>query len=1337
MSDYFLQELRAQKFYAGQIYRLADMEGKKAKAITCSSFLEKLGPETEDSFVNADLLGKIFTAAGLSELYAHQQRVAERILQLQNTVIASAVGSGRSTIADIMGIYRVLGFADNILVITPDPFTAKRRTESLKNTISRLGFDYAIEVASLEDTLLKDTVLPEIVVTTPPHLAKMFERKYDNVLDPGFFGCARLIIAEDIHEYTGIYGGNVAALLRCLRVLFRRQSNESAVLATSVPFKNVLSFAGKLFDRDMAGSLVLEDGAESTRKKLIFWNAPLVRGGDTDQEFKRKDFSEDTAQLLEFLSRYGLQESTASGRRFCFLIDKSGSMSGDKFQSVVSAITKDIRHKVNEGFFIEGDFLEFFLFDTNTIGPLCDTQVDSSKDIDIETIVHTLQKEEPSGGTDIAGALKTVLEGEKNMFTTGSPSRLVLFIYSDGEDSIAQDKASEIRMLAEQIRRTLNVPLDILYVSLGIAPDPSVRSLVVMLGGKLLVTGQDTEGSIPSPSDLWQTSSITDRPVVVLSFNDVFSLEEIATLDCGPRPVLLRPKISHPGLSHGFSVAEKIYNRVANEHDLATSQFLVITGWNGSPSLLRHYLEHIGLNDSYVFILGMAEPLSQFNLRKWEQLIDEPVNDCLSLNPHSTSISAKTVRYFCRYNQLSASEASYIIFGTWDCDTEKVKAALFNAPDIIVATNNDIVPKQEESRQFDLWESFHVVDEPVMLKVVGPDNKGFPIDNTGFLRNMVPGGTMTINGARYGINLKTDNMIELSGTTSHSWSCPHIEITVKPGGLSEGHPTQHPFLGAPHVSREKINVVATLKGAKDFSGGRFDLGATSREFPTPLTIAFETEAIVLRYPDRNLTNNLKVSLENLCWTFLSGLVKGEDQACICIAEDAENTLFLFDLIPQGGGLAASLEENNFSLLISGMKYAFFSLMGCPCEEDASLAAKHTSSVVGGSVDSGCHFCLHAPTKPAGFADINGKKREVIEFIAASSVVEGEGWRERLTEKYEKVEDENRFYSARGKYDSGYVPQVRRILSDKLGVEFEDGQIAKARYATSQEYAANASASGWYSPDKNEVVIRPYPNEFTLLDIFGHEYAHNWQHFFCSDSYPITKPYNFENVEDESNVPFLGLLFIEGSAVWIEAQVMDYFANRSVLREENLRIGNEYWQGFKAVKYVEEKCGMKLVFSFLTAGVLPDPPISSLSNLYQDSGVAGFILRTGRHLIDSGELACLGERYLRQPKDIIRISAYLKDVPIPSLPEAKEIQQLGDDLIKEIIKNLSLHTAIDKFPSIKKTIEGLDMKGLLDNEKASNMSVKIACHLHSNAQRPTSSLLTPLVEDIFQEIKSSS
>jgi DEAD/DEAH box helicase domain-containing protein len=96
-----------------------------------------------------------------------------------------------------------------------------------------------------------------------------------------FFSNLRFIVIDEIHAYRGIFGSNVANVMKRLNRICNHYGSSPQFICSSATIGNPKELAEKITGHEM--TLVDNDGSPKGPKKFVFWNPPFIDEGKTER----------------------------------------------------------------------------------------------------------------------------------------------------------------------------------------------------------------------------------------------------------------------------------------------------------------------------------------------------------------------------------------------------------------------------------------------------------------------------------------------------------------------------------------------------------------------------------------------------------------------------------------------------------------------------------------------------------------------------------------------------------------------------------------------------------------------------------------------------------------------------------------------------------------------------------------------------------------------------------------------------------------------------------------------------------------------------------------------
>ncbi|MDR7420665.1 MAG: DEAD/DEAH box helicase [Armatimonadota bacterium] len=280
----FLDELRNRPGYRGQIVHARFLPARPPRF----GVLERpLHPDLDHRLA----------AQGITRLYAHQAEAVNAVRRGEHVAVVTPTASGKTLCYNLPVLDTLLSDPEaRALYLFPTKALAQDQLDALR------GFDLPdITVAAYDgDTPtrrrkpIRETA--RILLSNPDMLhvgilPQHFRWK-------PFLHRLRYVVLDEIHVYRGVFGSNVANVLRRLRRLCRLHGADPRFICTSATIANPREFAERLLGLPV--TVVSGTGAPAGPRWFALWNPPLL---DTSGVARRSALSEATGLFSELVAR--------------------------------------------------------------------------------------------------------------------------------------------------------------------------------------------------------------------------------------------------------------------------------------------------------------------------------------------------------------------------------------------------------------------------------------------------------------------------------------------------------------------------------------------------------------------------------------------------------------------------------------------------------------------------------------------------------------------------------------------------------------------------------------------------------------------------------------------------------------------------------------------------------------------------------------------------------------------------------------------------------------------------------------------------------------------------
>ena len=255
-------------------------------------------PETLDSRITEVLRGK-----GIERPYIHQSRAIEAALAGKDLVVVTPTASGKTLCYNVPVLDSILkNEANRALYLFPTKALSADQVAELYSLIEGMDcgiktFTYDGDTPAAARTAVRQA--GHVVVTNPdmlhqgilPHHAK-WVKLFENL---------KYVVIDEIHAYRGVFGSNLANVLRRLKRICEFYGSHPTFICCSATIRNPKELAEEMTGREML--LIDENGAPAGERHVVFYNPPVVNA----QLGIRAGAIPETRRVAESLLRHNVQ----------------------------------------------------------------------------------------------------------------------------------------------------------------------------------------------------------------------------------------------------------------------------------------------------------------------------------------------------------------------------------------------------------------------------------------------------------------------------------------------------------------------------------------------------------------------------------------------------------------------------------------------------------------------------------------------------------------------------------------------------------------------------------------------------------------------------------------------------------------------------------------------------------------------------------------------------------------------------------------------------------------------------------------------------------------------
>ncbi|HEX7879077.1 MAG TPA: DEAD/DEAH box helicase, partial [Candidatus Eisenbacteria bacterium] len=281
--DAFLARITADRRYAGQLAHVGRLPERPAR-------------HAEPSERLPEVLSRALAARGIERLYRHQAEAIDLARMGQHLVVVTGTASGKTLAYNVPVLEGLMADPDaTALYLFPTKALAQDQLKGLTRLLESMsatapfgnGRDGSDDApADLIDSIrpgvydgdtsqsarrkIRDT--GRLVLSNPDMLHRAllpYHGRWSR-----FLSRLRYVVVDEIHTYRGIFGSNVANVLRRLRRVAAHHGADPQFLSSSATIANPVELAEAL--TGVATRAVTEDGSPRGPRWFVTWNPPHV-----------------------------------------------------------------------------------------------------------------------------------------------------------------------------------------------------------------------------------------------------------------------------------------------------------------------------------------------------------------------------------------------------------------------------------------------------------------------------------------------------------------------------------------------------------------------------------------------------------------------------------------------------------------------------------------------------------------------------------------------------------------------------------------------------------------------------------------------------------------------------------------------------------------------------------------------------------------------------------------------------------------------------------------------------------------------------------------------------
>jgi DEAD/DEAH box helicase domain-containing protein len=343
----FLDDLRRRPAYQDRIVHARFLPGRAARF---GAPQPRLHPD----------LRRWLDAQGIGRLYTHQVAALDAIRRGQHIAVVTSTASGKTLCYNLPVLDALLADPEaRALYLFPTKALAQDQVDTLR------GCD------------LPGTAVATYDGDTPPRERRAIRERARLLLSnpdmvhigilpqhfrwKAFFRRLRFVVIDEMHVYRGVFGSNVAGVIRRLRRLCRVHGADPQFICTSATVANPEEFAGRLLGLPV--TIIDDDGAPSGPRWFALWNPPPL-AGERPAAGRKSAASEAAGLFAELVGRGVRTIAFTKARRITELIARSAGARlretapglADRISAYRAGYLREDRRRIERRLF-DGDLL--------------------------------------------------------------------------------------------------------------------------------------------------------------------------------------------------------------------------------------------------------------------------------------------------------------------------------------------------------------------------------------------------------------------------------------------------------------------------------------------------------------------------------------------------------------------------------------------------------------------------------------------------------------------------------------------------------------------------------------------------------------------------------------------------------------------------------------------------------------------------------------------------------------------------------------------------------------------------------------------------------------------
>ncbi|KAK7208621.1 DEAD/DEAH box helicase [Myxozyma melibiosi] len=234
--------------------------------------------------ISQQLADALYTSSRITSFFTHQADALNALHDHKNVIVATATSSGKSLIYQVPVLTALESdHRATAIYIFPTKALAQDQKRALQSILSLIPNLSDVVAETFDgDTPKEERVRiresASVLFTNPDMLhVTILPSAVNSPSWREFFRALRFVVVDELHVYDGVFGSNVAFVMRRLRRICAFLGNESVqFISCSATIGNPANHMAKVFGISQDSVTVISnDGSPAGEKHFLSWNTPF------------------------------------------------------------------------------------------------------------------------------------------------------------------------------------------------------------------------------------------------------------------------------------------------------------------------------------------------------------------------------------------------------------------------------------------------------------------------------------------------------------------------------------------------------------------------------------------------------------------------------------------------------------------------------------------------------------------------------------------------------------------------------------------------------------------------------------------------------------------------------------------------------------------------------------------------------------------------------------------------------------------------------------------------------------------------------------------------------